>query len=155
MSFLFALALSSAAAEEGPPPARGQTVELVHEVEPRFPREARRQRVVHAECAVLVRVTPEGVPDDLHVTSCDPLFVDPTLAALGRWRFRVTPPSVAQFRVVVRYDYPKKEGSHVVVESPGGSPEAPTAEEPETEAPTAEEPAEAPTAEEPAPEPTP
>ncbi len=115
------LILTSLALAEAPSGA-GQSIALVHQVEPRFPREARRQRISHAECSVLVRVTPEGVPDDLHLVACDDLFADATLAAIARWRFEVTPPSAAQFRVVVTYDYPKKEGSRVTVEA---APEAP------------------------------
>ncbi len=108
MLFLTAFALAQTPAT--------QAIELVHQVEPRFPREARKQRVTHAECSVLVRVTPEGVPDDLHVVACDEMFVASTLTALEKWRFTVTPPAAAQFRVVVVYDYPKKEGGHVSVE---------------------------------------
>jgi hypothetical protein len=96
-------------------PAAVQTIDLVHQVEPRFPREARRQQIHHAECAVVVRVTAEGVPDDVHPTSCDDLFVEPTVSAVRRWRFDVKPPAPAVFRVVVVYDYPKKEGWQPII----------------------------------------
>ena len=90
----------------------GRTIRLVRQVDPTFPREAKMNREVHATCEVTVRITPEGVPDDLHPDACEELFVAPTLAAIREWRFDADPlegaPAPAVFRVTVAYDWPKK-----------------------------------------------
>ena len=63
-----------------------RALQVRREVYPRFPKEARKFKE-DALCGVLFTVDAEGVPTDIEVDTCGPIFRPAVLEAVWKWRF--------------------------------------------------------------------